>query len=299
MALRAALRAGQDAVPEGAHGLAEGGRVVQEGRPGLEHDQSRGGESTCAHPYLCSVSCPVQSSPVLSSCVPVGSRRLVLRRRLFVHVYGAQRKMEMELRSRERDKAKQDYAAQLASTNAEQTAFYTQLSPHCLNVRIRMLMLHAFANVLRRSNPAVQNLQQLEIKRITEMARLFETANKIERNVLHIIGKCCDGVDAALRLIDAQKVLLPPLLSSPLLSSAPPLPPLSLVTCVLATEYLVALLRVGHRRGGDPQQALVPVAGRSALRGPVGSIARGADKWWLDEQLARPAQSHQTQGTYE
>ncbi len=52
----------------------------------------------------------------------------------------------------------------------------------------------------------LQTLEKLEVKRITEMQQVFKRVNDMDRDVLKILGKCCDGIDAAIVVVNSQKV---------------------------------------------------------------------------------------------
>ena len=152
----------------------------------------------------------------------------------------------MELRSRERDKAKQDYAAQLASTNGEQTLFYAQLSPRCLNVRIRMRMrIRTRSTAFEpRAEPAAAGDQAHHRDgaplRIGQQDRAQRSPH--HRQVLRWRRRRPPPDRRAEGAASSS-----PLLSSPLLHCSSATASQSRVTCLLATGYLAAPRRTSTR----------------------------------------------------
>jgi len=52
----------------------------------------------------------------------------------------------------------------------------------------------------------LQQLQEMDEKRINKVQKLIESSTDIERNVMPIMNKCIDGMATAAQMIDCKQV---------------------------------------------------------------------------------------------
>jgi len=67
-----------------------------------------------------------------------------------------------------------------------------------------VLLLDAEAEMLRLF--CVQQLQEMDEKRINKVQQLIESSTDIERTVMPIMNKCIDGMAVAAQMIDCKQV---------------------------------------------------------------------------------------------
>ncbi|XP_013389246.1 formin-binding protein 1-like isoform X2 [Lingula anatina] len=86
------------------------------------------------------------------------------------------------IKTQQCDELKNDYAAQLQTTNKHQQEHYTVLMPQVFS-----------------------QLQEMDEKRITELQRFIKECGDIERNVIPIINTCIDGIHNAANSVNPSK----------------------------------------------------------------------------------------------